>query len=115
MTGAELRDWRKAKGLTQESLGQAIGCTHPTVNRWEKGRDIPEPVQKLLRLYMFGEHPFKKTPAAVRNMGAMPLTLEEWSQLEAARISSGCATVEEYLVDVVRKHLRSKRSTKGKS
>jgi transcriptional regulator with XRE-family HTH domain len=33
--GAQIRTAREAKGLTQRQLGDAVGASHVTVNRWE--------------------------------------------------------------------------------
>jgi len=31
-----LHEWRKARGLTQEQLGELVGTTGATISRWEK-------------------------------------------------------------------------------
>jgi DNA-binding XRE family transcriptional regulator len=42
MTGADLKDWRKKWGITQDGLSKALGVCRVTVNRWERGlRSIP--------------------------------------------------------------------------
>ena len=35
MTGADFKKWRKAQGLTQEALMEALDVTKMTVYRWE--------------------------------------------------------------------------------
>jgi transcriptional regulator with XRE-family HTH domain len=32
---------RRLRGFTQESLAEAIGSTHATINRWESGKSKP--------------------------------------------------------------------------
>ncbi|MGP8051676.1 MAG: helix-turn-helix domain-containing protein [Desulfobaccales bacterium] len=42
MTGQELKEWRRKKGLTQEELARRLGVIRLTVARWETGtRSIP--------------------------------------------------------------------------
>nr|WP_321482698.1 helix-turn-helix transcriptional regulator [uncultured Cohaesibacter sp.] len=38
MANHPLKDWRKAHGLTQTDVGNAIGVTKASVSRYEKGR-----------------------------------------------------------------------------
>ncbi|MBD2753771.1 helix-turn-helix domain-containing protein [Spirosoma validum] len=35
--GQQIREARKAKGLTQKELGEKLGVSHATVNGYEKG------------------------------------------------------------------------------
>jgi len=42
MTGKELKEWRKQRGLSQAALAQKLGVFRETVARWEIGaRPIP--------------------------------------------------------------------------
>lgn len=41
MANHPLKDWRKARGLSQEAFGKLIGVTKASVSRYEQGR-IPE-------------------------------------------------------------------------
>ncbi|MCL5123045.1 MAG: helix-turn-helix domain-containing protein [Deltaproteobacteria bacterium] len=42
MTGKELQEWRRKRGLTQEGLARRLGVIRLTVARWETGtRAIP--------------------------------------------------------------------------
>ena len=51
MTGKEMRELRKAKGLTQFKLALLMGVTPPTIYRWETGRAaISEQVSRHLHL-----------------------------------------------------------------
>lgn len=51
MKGAALRKRRKALGMTQVELAQALGVTSNTVARYERDESgIPEPVARLAML-----------------------------------------------------------------
>ncbi len=106
MNGEELKKWRRAKEWTQESLAQALGCSSAAVNRWEKGQEIPEPLQKLLRLLILGESPFSSPAPSTPELHDAAFTLQEWEQLDLLRARHNFGSVREYLVDVVRKHLK---------
>jgi transcriptional regulator with XRE-family HTH domain len=42
MTGLELKEWRRKRGLTQDDLARRLGVIRLTVARWETGtRAIP--------------------------------------------------------------------------
>lgn len=43
--GSRLRQWRKAKGLTQEALAEQVGVSKPAISSWEKGRAQPRPAR----------------------------------------------------------------------
>jgi transcriptional regulator with XRE-family HTH domain len=61
MTGAALRNRRKALGMTQRELAQALGVTSNTVARYERDESgIPEPVARLVMLIA------PKTPTQTR-------------------------------------------------
>ena len=40
--GAYLRELRKEKGLTQETLAEKFGVSSRSVSRWENGNTIPD-------------------------------------------------------------------------
>lgn len=48
--GNQIRDARKAKGLTQKQLAALLGCSHTTISKYEKGEieNMPRPRMKLL-------------------------------------------------------------------
>lgn len=51
MTGAEIRELRKALGYTQAKLAEEVGVTANTVARYERDELRPSPpVLKLLKL-----------------------------------------------------------------
>lgn len=59
MSGQELVRIRLRLGYTQEQLGDAIGKSRETVNRWERGkRPIPESCAKLIRILATVTKPF---------------------------------------------------------
>ena len=47
--GKFLKELRKEKGYTQETLGEKVGVTNKTVSRWETGTYMP-PVECLVLL-----------------------------------------------------------------
>lgn len=46
MTGQEIKENRKAKGLTQEDLAKLIGVSRVTIARWETDKTEPLPIFK---------------------------------------------------------------------
>jgi transcriptional regulator with XRE-family HTH domain len=49
MTGQELKEWRRKRGLTQMDLARRLGVIRLTVARWETGtRAIPSFLQLAL-------------------------------------------------------------------
>jgi transcriptional regulator with XRE-family HTH domain len=48
-TGQLIQNARKAKGLTQTQLAEALGVTQPAVSEWESGISAPESF-RVLRL-----------------------------------------------------------------
>ena len=43
MIGKRIRTARKAKGLSQEKLGEKLGVSFQAVSTWETGKNIPDP------------------------------------------------------------------------
>lgn len=41
-TAENIRFWRKAKGLSQEQLAEALGITYAAVSKWERGASTPD-------------------------------------------------------------------------
>ncbi len=84
--GERIQELRKAKGLSQEALGEALGVTRQAVSRWESDGAIPE-VDKLVALSRLFGVPVGvllgvEEPAAE---GEVPeeLTDREWRAVEA--------------------------------
>lgn len=51
MTGAQLRELRRERGITQKQLADEFGVSESAVNKWENGKSpIPPAVAKNLRL-----------------------------------------------------------------
>lgn len=48
MNGTQIRDWRKARKLTQIDLAELLGVHRATLIRWEQGE--PQQYPKLLDL-----------------------------------------------------------------
>ena len=53
MEGTRLREIRKDHGDTQESLGQKLGFSTPTVSKWEQGTSNPDfnTFKQICRMY----------------------------------------------------------------
>ena len=62
----------------QKRISQALEVSATTVMRWGDGETIPAAMQKLLRLYLFGEIPFSmlRDPEAGRSL--LEFSEEEW-------------------------------------
>lgn len=48
--GAQLKDVRKRRGITQELLAEATGLSGDTIQRAEKGDICPKSLAKILRV-----------------------------------------------------------------
>jgi len=55
MTGEDVRELRKKLGRTQAQFWSVAGCGQSGGSRYESGREIPEPVVKLLTLLTVSE------------------------------------------------------------
>ena len=53
MDGTRLREIRKDHGDTQESMGDKLGFSTPTVSKWEQGLSEPsyETLKRICRMY----------------------------------------------------------------
>lgn len=62
----------------QKRISQALEVSATTVMRWGDGETIPAAMQKLLRLYLFGEIPFSmlRDPDQARSL--LEFSEEEW-------------------------------------
>jgi transcriptional regulator with XRE-family HTH domain/superfamily II DNA or RNA helicase len=49
MTGEEIKELRKAMGLTQQEFAAELGVSFAAVNRWERGRNAPQ-LDRLTRI-----------------------------------------------------------------
>ena len=56
LTGETMKAARKAMGLRQQDVAQAMGVGWRTVARWEGGGKIPLMAQKLFRILIDVEH-----------------------------------------------------------
>ena len=53
--GEVIRKYRKQKGMTQEEMATILGVTTPAVNKWERGKTLPDvallaPIARLLSI-----------------------------------------------------------------
>ena len=42
MLNEKIKQYRKSKGYTQETLAQQLGVVRQTVSKWEKGFSVPD-------------------------------------------------------------------------
>lgn len=68
MTGAELREERRAYGLSQSALAHGLGYTRETVARWEACNKLPQHVVNHIDLYL------ATIPPDTTNVGMHPAT-----------------------------------------
>ena len=52
MTPEQLRRWRVSRYLTQTELGDLLGYTYKSVNRWEAGATAIPPMMELALRYL---------------------------------------------------------------
>lgn len=111
VTGSELEKYRKSRNLSQVAIGEMLGVSGPTVNRWEKDeQEIPGPAQLLLRMLIHGEVPFGERDSQAEAMELahfwnLRLSLADWHKLEALAAAGGFATVRDYLLSLIQQHL----------
>jgi transcriptional regulator with XRE-family HTH domain/superfamily II DNA or RNA helicase len=77
MTGEEIKKLRKAMGLTQQEFATELGVSFAAVNRWERGRNAPQP-DRLVRIRkLYAEHLKKE-----RNSGGAGVVRKSTPQLD---------------------------------
>jgi hypothetical protein len=62
----------------QKRISQALEVSATTVMRWGDGETIPPAMQKLLRLYLFGEIPFSMLRDPEESRTLLEFSEEEW-------------------------------------
>ena len=65
MTGADLREWRRAAGLTQEELAARVGVSRMTVVAWERGANEPQRGNRAALHRLVEEVPIRPPPKPV--------------------------------------------------
>jgi len=55
--GTSLRARRQARGMTQAKLGEAVGLSHATISRWERGHAVPADRHKVRLAQVLGVSP----------------------------------------------------------
>lgn len=82
--GIQIREARKAKGLTQKQLAALLGCSHTTISKYEQGEieNMPRPRMKLLAdildvspVLLFDLADIKKETATVDGLSKIKLEL----------------------------------------
>jgi HTH-type transcriptional regulator/antitoxin HipB len=76
--GQNIRAARRAKGLTQAGLGEALGVEAPSVNRWENGKSQPRAelipkIEKVLGISLYSNAPLENSSS---------LTMSEFAGLK---------------------------------
>ena len=67
----------KTRGA-QKRISQALEVSATTVMRWGDGETIPASMQKLLRLYLFGEIPFSMLRDPDQASSLLEFSEDEW-------------------------------------
>ena len=72
--GSRLREGRRAAGMTQQQLAEAIGVSNTSVSNWEKGVSSPDPetIDKLCGVLGVQPNFFFDQPQA-------PITLDDFT------------------------------------
>lgn len=52
----KIKRLRSKLGLTQEQFAAKVGVTFSTVNRWENGRSVPQPLARRILKQLAEEH-----------------------------------------------------------
>lgn len=60
--GSRIRAYRKAKGATQASLAEALGCEVTTIGRYERGEYAPDSEQLMQLAEFFNASPMDFLP-----------------------------------------------------
>ena len=114
--GQKLLEWRTRRGYTQEDIGRLLrGVTAPTVGRWEKGQEIPGPVQICLECLVDGKVPFQDVlegSPVKEAMWKLQMSLEAWERLEALRLEGGFATVTDFIAALIQEELGQPADTR---
>lgn len=112
--GKKLLEWRVKRALTQEQVGEMLrGVTAPTVGRWEKGQEIPGPVQICLEWLVEGKVPFQdmSVPKTIRDeVLKVSMDLGAWEKLDGLRIAGGYASVTDMIGSWIQEELHQQTS-----
>ena len=100
MLSENIRNLRKQKGYTQETLAQALNIVRQTVSKWEKGYSVPdaEQLEQLADLFEVPVSDLLDKPSE---------TPEEPSELE--KISAQLAILNEQMAREVARRKRSRK------
>lgn len=105
LTGSDLREWRRAEGLTQAELGAMIGLDKYAITTMETGRrNISPAEQRLLRLLIRGEMPFSSSSRS----GYAPqidFTEAEWAIMTRIAHREGYHSPRPWIVAKIRAYL----------
>jgi transcriptional regulator with XRE-family HTH domain len=109
MKGTELKEWRDAKGLTQQEVATMLDISDAAVNRWEKGQEIPGPAQLLLGWLIDGKVPFGGEAGGVgafQNAAwKLEMNLASFQKLQSMALAEGYEDVVNYLGELARREL----------
>jgi hypothetical protein len=107
---AEIEEWLSANQKRPAWLAQTLGVSHPTVSRWLKGQEIPEPMQHLIKLLIRGEVPpgFMKP----QDPAILSFTPEEWRIMEIWRLREGFSDVKAWIAAKIRAYLAMNKAVR---
>ena len=99
VTSNEIEEWLHANKKRPAWMAQTLGVTKPTIGRWLRGQEIPEPMQHLLKLLIRGEFPpgFAKP----HDPAILAFTPDEWRVIAVEMKTRGASITDEDLERLV--------------
>lgn len=103
ITADEMKAWRKAEGLTQEEFGKMLGWEKVMVSKIETGRrGISEAEQRLLKLLIRGEMPFRDHAGYINQVD---FSEGEWATMTRIAWREGYHSARPWIVAKIRGYL----------
>lgn len=122
MTPQRIKEWRTAQGLSQLDLAKMLRTSDPTINRWEKGQEIPGPADILLDWLIDGVVPFQGTvhagkatlpQEAVDGVLGVQTNLRTWREIVARSEAAGYADPVDWIASLIIDSLNQENAAEG--
>lgn len=104
MTAERIRNFRRAKDLTQKEFATLLGVKPTAVAMWEAGQAPSGPALKLLEMLIDGKAPFASSSKTPANWD-VEFTLEEFEELMRRALRAGFESVRDYVSHLAKKDL----------